>query len=97
MVDSLHYHILQTCAAIKNDLDIEKKLYEMKQYGVELSDALQASKLYGFSNKCVSFVEYLVDLAIQIHHTDKPVQNPSKILSSYNPEKRSCILLYPSW
>ena len=90
-----HYHILQTCAAIRNDVDIEKKLYEMKQYGVELSDALQASKLYGFSNECVSFVEYLVDLAIQIHHTDKPVQNPSEILSSYNPEKGAAYYFTP--
>ena len=43
-----HYHILETCAAIRNNIDIDKKLYEMKKYGVELSDVLHAFKLHGF-------------------------------------------------
>ena len=81
-----HYHILETCAAIRNDIDIGKRLYEMTKYGVELSDVLHASKLHGFWNETISFVEYLVDQSIQVHHGDRPVQVPHEIQGSYNPE-----------
>ena len=92
---TFHDHILQTCAGIRNDIDIEKNLHAMKQYGVELSDTLHASKLYGFWNECVSFVEYLIDQAIQVHHEDNPVQEPSKIVGSYNPEKGAVYYFTP--
>ena len=67
----------------------------MKKYGVELAEALHASKLYGFANQCVSFVEYLVDLTISVHNENKHVQQPSVIPQSYNPEKRAAYYFTP--
>ena len=90
-----HYHILQTCSAIRNKIDIDKKLEYMRQYGVELSNVLQSSLKHGFGNQCVAFVEYLVDQAIMIHQGDIPVQEPSEIVGSYNPESGTVYYFTP--
>ena len=90
-----HKHILQTCAAIRNNEDVAKQLYDMEQYGIELSNALKICNLHGFRDKCVSFVEYLVDEVIHIHNKDNPVQQPHEILNSYNPEKGTAYYFTP--
>lgn len=90
-----HHHILQTCAAIRSNVDIDKKLHDMKQYGVELSNVLKICKLHQFGDKCTSFVEYLVDQVIDTHYQDKPVQEPQQIPNSYNPEKGTAYYFTP--
>ena len=82
-----HYHIIQTCATLRNNLDIQQKLKDMKMYGVEFSNALQICKVHGFGNQCVSFVEYLVGQATENHNQDRTVQELQEIANSYNPEK----------
>ena len=65
------------------------------KYGVELSNVLQSSLKHGFGNQCVGFVEYLVDQAIMIHQGDIPVQEPSEIVGSYNPESGTVYYFTP--
>ena len=82
-----HHHILQTCAAVKNNMPYHKLLTEMNQYGMELSNVLLASKRNGFENQCVEFVRYLVDQVVAIHANDRNIQPAVVIPESYNPEK----------
>ena len=41
------------------------------------------------------FVEYLIDPAIEVHHEDSPVQEPSEIVGCYNPEKGAVYYFTP--
>ena len=90
-----HYHILQTCASLRNDLNVQQKLNDMKQYCVELCNILHICKEHNFVNQCVSFVEYLVDQAIGNHNHDRPLQEIHKIPNSYNPEKGAAYYFTP--
>ena len=67
----------------------------MKQYGVEISDAMHICNFHGFGKECISFVEYLVDQVIHVHNEEKPVQPPNEIPGSYNPEKGAAYYFTP--
>ena len=90
-----HYKILQTCAALRNDLESENKLHDMNKYRVELSDVLHSSKLHGFCDESVSFVEYLVDQIILVHNEDKSAQPSVEIPGTYNPKKGAVYYFTP--
>ena len=91
-----HYHILQTCSAIRNEIGIEKKLQDMKEYGVELSNLLECSIRHGFTNKSIAFVEYLIDQAIIVHIRDINTEVPSENVKPYNPESGTAYYFTPT-
>ena len=90
-----HKHILETCSAVRNNVNFHSKLQEMKEYGVELSETLHASTLYNFSKECVQFVEYLVYEVVNVHSNDRETDPVSIIEQSYNPEKGTCYYFTP--
>ena len=90
-------HILETCSAVRNNVNFHSKLQEMKEYGVELSETLHASTLYNFSKECVQFVEYLVDEVVNVHSNDRETDPVSIIEQSYNPENGYMLLFHTPW
>ena len=90
-----HPHILETCAAIRNNQQFHNKLHDMNEYGMEISRALLKSAEHGCALLCVDFVEYLVDKVLQTHLHDHKTQEPSVIPNSYNPENGTAYYFTP--
>ena len=90
-----HKHILKTCGAIKNNLNVTKFLEEMKEYGIELSEILHISTLHNFGKECVNFVEYLIDEIITVYLNDKDTPPVTIMDQSYNPERGACYYFTP--
>ena len=85
-----HKHILDTCSVIREKEPFQKRLQEMKEYGVELSNLLYKSTTYKFEDICTRFVAYLVDKIKEIHKKDKRIPPITVMEGSYNPEKGTC-------
>ena len=90
-----HKHILETCSAVRNNVNFHSQLQEMNNFGVELSETLYASTLHNFSKEFVQFVEYLVDEVVDVHSNNRETDPVSIIEQSYNPEKGTCYYFTP--
>ena len=90
-----HQHILNTCAAVRNEKPFHNKLDEMNEYGMEISRALLKSTQYSYALECVDFVEYLVDQVTKTHVIDHTTQEPCAIPNSYNPENGTAYYFTP--
>ena len=81
-----HQHHLETCVTIRLNSAFYTKLWEMKEYGVELSEMLYISTLHNIGTLCLEFVEYVVHKIVNVHTNNKDNPPVTVIEQSYNSE-----------
>ena len=80
-----HELLISTYEDIKANVQVDRKLEELKYFCIETSELLKLSLIHDVSDMTVAFIQYLVQHITAVHSNNRIPADPEPIPNSYNP------------
>ena len=90
-----HDLLISTYEDIKANVQVDRKLEELKYFCIEISELLKFSLIHDANDMIVAFVQYLVQQFTTVHSNRIP-PDPEPIPNSYNPSQGTTYYLTES-